>query len=61
MNFQHYASSAIGLIARVLFPKTHRSMRKSEQWFLLLSLAVAVVLCVVFGWLLVLLNKGGRP
>lgn len=60
MNFQQYASSAMGLVARILFPKAHRTMRKSELWYLLVSLAVALVVCVAFGVLLVVLNKNGR-
>ena len=50
----------MGLVARILFPKAHRTMRKSELWYLLVSLAVALVVCVAFGVLLVVLNKNGR-
>ena len=61
MDFQHYAGSVVSLIGRTLFPKAHRTMRRSELWSLSLSLIIAVLLCAAFGVLLVVLNKEGRP
>jgi len=60
MKSRNHSYSALNLVARVLFPRTHRTLRRRELWFIAISLGIGLLVCVGFCVLLLWLNKQGH-
>jgi hypothetical protein len=50
----------VQLAGRILFPKAPDYVRRRDTLLLCVSLALGIVFCVGFGWVLFTLNKQGR-
>ena len=61
MSFNHLSKSAVDLVGKFVFPNTDLSIRRKDARAFLASLAISMLFCFAFGYLLCIVNKhGGR-
>jgi hypothetical protein len=57
MSLNHLGNSTVDLVGKFVFPNTDRSVRKKDTRTFLVSLAVGMLFCFAFGYLLCVVNN----
>jgi hypothetical protein len=60
MRERQYNSWTMELLGKMFFPKLQASRRSRDVRFLFLSIFLGVMFCVMFGCILLVLNKQGK-
>ena len=59
MTINDVSNTALDAIGHFVFPNAQPSLRRRDTWAFLASLAVGIVVCFLFGYVLCLIQKHG--
>jgi hypothetical protein len=59
MSLNQLGNSALDVIGKLVFPHTEHSIRRKDARAFLASLALGMLFCFAFGYLLCVVNKHG--
>ena len=57
MRLNHLGESAVDLVGKIVFPNADRSIRRKDARAFLASLALSMLFCFAFGYLLCIVSK----